>query len=165
MSETPQKKLEVATERAAQAIARLVKIVEAEGKNLKPEQVQKAFGYLALTASAAQTRAFAALQSTSLSGFSLDRELPAIAPVPIATVPAPTFPSGPIALPGPITVTPAPAGERRPSVEELGGRFCKDARDARPRVPGDDRGLAAPQDDEEPTFLDEDETDPDIETE
>jgi hypothetical protein len=157
---TAQQKIEVAVERAAQAIARLVKTVESEGKNLKPEEVQKAFGYLALTASAAQTRAFAALTSTSLSGFSLDRELPAIPAMQVATAPARLIPGATI------TVSPAPAGPRTPSVQELGGRFCKDARDAaRSRVPGDDRGLPAPTDDEEPAFLDEDETDPDIETE
>lgn len=161
MSETPQKKLEAATERVAQAISRLVKTIEGEGRHLNAEQISKAFSFAALTADAGRQKALAALNASALSSFSLEAELPQI----------PTFAAlraeslrtatlGPTHRTAPSLVAPASPGDR-PSVQELGGRFCRDVRDAAKakRIPGNDRGLlvSGSASGEDVGFVDEDE--------
>lgn len=150
-------KMEAAVTSVGRALERLTKHIEREGAKLKPEQVQKAFGYLTMTTNAAQQKALAAVNAASLSSFSLGMDLPVI---PMGAQHALL---GPTHLTAPSLVAPTPAlaqrppGVRGPSVEELGGRFVKDVRDA--RVPGDDTDLdgGSAGTDDEPNFIDDEE--------
>ncbi|MBP2498401.1 hypothetical protein ABID82_005087 [Methylobacterium sp. PvP062] len=133
---TPQQNLEAGVGAVTRSITALVKLIERSGEKLTAEDVVKAFSFIGVANAAGQTKALAAVQAASLTSFSLDRAIPAIGGVQLATAPAPVVPGAPIgASPAPAR----PAG--RPSVDELGGRFCRDVRDAAKRTPGNDRGL------------------------
>jgi len=152
---TPQQNLEAGVSAVTRSITALVKLIERNGEKLSAEDAVKAFSFIAVANNAGQTKALAAVQAASLASFSLDRAIPVIAGVQIATAPAPVMPSAPLsAIPAPAR----PAG--RPSVEELGGRFCRDVRDAAKRIPGNDRGLlvSGSGGSDDVGFVDDDET-------
>ena len=138
----------------------LVKVIEAS--NPTPEQVNKSFRYLELKFLSARARAQAAAQAPS-EAFSLDMELPAGPPVTldlsgVRPVGAPIQPAGPASTRSGLTV------------EQLGGRFVREVRDAGPATPSQDVGGVSfidPDDDDEigsdtggaddVSFIDEDE--------
>uniref|UniRef100_UPI0005B2A8C8 hypothetical protein n=1 Tax=Methylobacterium sp. B34 TaxID=95563 RepID=UPI0005B2A8C8 len=124
---TPQQNLEAGVSAVTRSITALVKLIERNGEKLSAEDAVKAFSFIAVANNAGQTKALAAVQAASLASFSLDRAIPVIAGVQLATAPAPVMPSAPLS-PIPAPAAARPAG--RPSVDELGGRFCRDVRDA-----------------------------------
>lgn len=119
----------------------LVKAIE--NSNPTPEQVNKSFRYLELKFISARTRAQAAAQAPS-EAFSLDMDLPAGPPVTldlsgIRPVGAPIQPAGPAPTRSGLTV------------EQLGGRFVRDVREAGPPSQSQDVGGVS--------FIDEDDED------
>ena len=130
----PAQKLEAAVASVNRAINAAVRGIEREGTGLKPEQIVQAFAFIAHATAAGQQKALASVQAAGLSSFKLGMTLPnATLPVP-AVVPAISQPTGP----------------RGPSVDDIGGRFVAEVRNAaRETTPPHEPGTGFITDDEE----------------